>query len=81
MSSTSLGMLHSNLKLSEFQLVAARCHGYRGRGGCAVDAVNRRLHGTREGKGRCLGFSLFMMKAVINGRGSEVIDLLKTNLF
>jgi pyruvate dehydrogenase (quinone) len=27
------------------------------------------------------GFSLFMMKAVINGRGSEVIDLLQTNLF
>jgi pyruvate dehydrogenase (quinone) len=27
------------------------------------------------------GFGLFMMKAVINGRGSEVIDLLKTNLF
>jgi pyruvate dehydrogenase (quinone) len=27
------------------------------------------------------GFSLFMMKAVIDGRGSEVIDLLKTNLF
>src|SRR6202163_4920562 len=27
------------------------------------------------------GFSLFMMKAVINGRGSEVIELLKTNLF
>jgi pyruvate dehydrogenase (quinone) len=27
------------------------------------------------------GFSLFMMKAVINGRGNEVIDLLKTNLF
>jgi pyruvate dehydrogenase (quinone) len=27
------------------------------------------------------GFSLFMMKAVINGRGSQVIDLLKTNLF
>jgi pyruvate dehydrogenase (quinone) len=27
------------------------------------------------------GLSLFMMKAVINGRGSEVIDLLKTNLF
>jgi hypothetical protein len=25
------------------------------------------------------GFSLFMMKAVINGRGIEVIDLLKTN--
>jgi pyruvate dehydrogenase (quinone) len=27
-----------------------------------------------------MGFSLFMMKAVLNGRGSEVIDLLKTNL-
>jgi pyruvate dehydrogenase (quinone) len=27
------------------------------------------------------GFSLFIMKAVINGRGSEVIDLLETNLF
>ena len=26
------------------------------------------------------GFSLFMMKAVLNGRGNEVIDLLKTNL-
>jgi pyruvate dehydrogenase (quinone) len=28
-----------------------------------------------------MGFSLFMMKAVINGQGNEVIDLLKTNLF
>jgi pyruvate dehydrogenase (quinone) len=28
-----------------------------------------------------MGFSLFMMKAVIDGRGGEVIDLLKTNLF
>jgi pyruvate dehydrogenase (quinone) len=28
-----------------------------------------------------MGFSLFMMKAVINGRGNEVIDLLKTNAF
>jgi pyruvate dehydrogenase (quinone) len=28
-----------------------------------------------------MGFSLFMMKAVLNGRGNEVIDLLKTNLF
>jgi pyruvate dehydrogenase (quinone) len=27
-----------------------------------------------------MGFSLFMMKAVISGRGNEVIDLLKTNL-
>src|ERR1700730_11539115 len=27
------------------------------------------------------GFSLFMLKAVLNGRGDEVIDLAKTNLF
>jgi pyruvate dehydrogenase (quinone) len=30
---------------------------------------------------QAVGFSLFMMKAVLNGRGNEVIDLLKTNLF
>jgi pyruvate dehydrogenase (quinone) len=27
------------------------------------------------------GFSLFMMKAVLNGRGDEIIDLAKVNLF
>jgi pyruvate dehydrogenase (quinone) len=27
------------------------------------------------------GFSLFMLKAVLNGRGDEVIDLAKVNLF
>ena len=27
------------------------------------------------------GFSLFMMRAVLNGRGDEVIDLAKVNLF
>ena len=27
------------------------------------------------------GFSLFMLKAVLNGRGDEIIDLAKTNLF
>ena len=27
------------------------------------------------------GFSLFMMKAVLSGRGDEVIDLAKVNLF
>ena len=27
------------------------------------------------------GFGLFMMKAVLNGRGDEVIDLAKVNLF
>ena len=31
--------------------------------------------------GQVMGFSLFMTKAVLNGRGNEVIDLLKTNLF
>jgi pyruvate dehydrogenase (quinone) len=27
------------------------------------------------------GFSLYMLRAVLNGRGDEVIDLAKTNLF
>lgn len=26
------------------------------------------------------GFSLYMLKAVINGRGDEVVELAKTNL-
>jgi pyruvate dehydrogenase (quinone) len=30
---------------------------------------------------QALGFSLYMVKAVLNGRGDEVIDLVKTNLF
>jgi len=29
---------------------------------------------------QALGFSLYMVKAVLNGRGDEVIDMLKTNL-
>jgi pyruvate dehydrogenase (quinone) len=28
-----------------------------------------------------MGFSLYMLKAVLNGRGDELIDLVKTNLF
>jgi len=28
-----------------------------------------------------IGFTLYMMKAVLNGRGDEIIDLAKTNLF
>jgi pyruvate dehydrogenase (quinone) len=28
-----------------------------------------------------IGFSLYMIKAVLNGRGDESIDLAKTNLF
>jgi len=27
------------------------------------------------------GFSLFMLKAVLSGRGSELVDLAKINLF
>ena len=27
------------------------------------------------------GFSLFMMKAVLSGRGDEIIDLARVNLF
>jgi len=30
---------------------------------------------------QALGFSLYMMKAVMNGRGDEVLDLAKSNLF
>jgi pyruvate dehydrogenase (quinone) len=30
---------------------------------------------------QALGFSLYMLKAVLSGRGDEVIDLVKTNLF
>lgn len=28
---------------------------------------------------QALGFSLYMMKAVLSGRGTEVVDLAKTN--
>jgi pyruvate dehydrogenase (quinone) len=30
---------------------------------------------------QAVGFSLYMIKAVLNGRGDEVIDLARTNLF
>jgi pyruvate dehydrogenase (quinone) len=32
-------------------------------------------------KEQALGFSLYMIRAVMNGRGDEIIDLAKTNLF
>jgi pyruvate dehydrogenase (quinone) len=32
-------------------------------------------------KEQALGFSLYLLKAVLNGRGDEVIDLARTNLF
>ena len=30
---------------------------------------------------QAVGFSLYMIRAVLSGRGDEVIDLAKTNLF
>jgi pyruvate dehydrogenase (quinone) len=30
---------------------------------------------------QALGFSLYMMRAALSGRGDELIDLVKTNLF
>jgi pyruvate dehydrogenase (quinone) len=30
---------------------------------------------------QAVGFSVYMAKAVLNGRGDEIIDLAKTNLF
>jgi len=30
---------------------------------------------------QALGFSLYLLRAVFSGRGDEVIDLAKTNLF
>jgi pyruvate dehydrogenase (quinone) len=30
---------------------------------------------------QAVGFSLYMIRAVLNGRGDEVIDLAKSNLF
>lgn len=31
--------------------------------------------------GQMIGFSLYMIKAVLNGRGDEIIDLAKSSLF
>jgi pyruvate dehydrogenase (quinone) len=31
--------------------------------------------------GQMIGFSLYMIKAVFNGRGDEIIDLAKSSLF
>ena len=32
------------------------------------------------GLDQAYGFSLFMLKAVLSGRGSEVVELVKTNI-
>jgi pyruvate dehydrogenase (quinone) len=34
-----------------------------------------------EGPAQATGFGMFMIKAVLNGRGDEIIDLAKTNLW
>jgi pyruvate dehydrogenase (quinone) len=53
-------------------------------GPCLVDVVVNRQELsmpptiTRE---QAVGFSLYMIRAVLNGRGDEVIDLARTNLF
>ena len=54
------------------------------RGATLIDVVTNRqelsMPPTIELKQE-LGFSLYMAKAVLNGRGDEIIDLAKTNLF
>jgi hypothetical protein len=40
---TIFGMLQSNRHSLDVTPAVARCHGYRGRGGCAVDPVSWRL--------------------------------------
>jgi pyruvate dehydrogenase (quinone) len=32
------------------------------------------------GAGQALGFGLYMLKAVLNGRGDEVVDLVTSNI-
>ena len=40
-----------------------------------------RNQGSEISRQQALGFSLYLLKAVLNGRGDEVIDLARTNLF
>jgi len=53
-------------------------------GACLVDVVVNRqelsMPPTITAE-QAVGFSLYMIRAVLNGRGDEVIDLAKTNLF
>jgi pyruvate dehydrogenase (quinone) len=61
-------------------LTAALAHG----GPCVVDVVVNRqelsMPPTITAE-QAAGFSLYMIRAVMSGRGDEVIDLAKTNLF
>jgi pyruvate dehydrogenase (quinone) len=53
-------------------------------GPCLVDVVVNRQELSMPPtitKEQAVGFSLYMIRAVLNGRGDEVIDLAKTNLF
>jgi pyruvate dehydrogenase (quinone) len=53
-------------------------------GPCLVDVVVNRQELSIPPtitKEQAVGFSLYMIRAVLNGRGDEVIDLAKTNLF
>jgi len=53
-------------------------------GPCLVDVVVNRLELTMPPTitaEQAVGFSLYMIRAVLSGRGDEVIDLAKTNLF
>jgi pyruvate dehydrogenase (quinone) len=53
-------------------------------GPCLVDVVVNRQELSMPPtitKEQAVGFSLYMIRAVLNGRGDEVIDLARTNLF
>jgi len=53
-------------------------------GPCLVDVIVNRQELAMPPTitmGQAMGFSLYMIRAVLNGRGDEVIDLAKTNLF
>jgi pyruvate dehydrogenase (quinone) len=52
-------------------------------GPCLIDVVVNRQELSMPPEitaGQAIGFSLYMIRAVLNGRGDEVIDLAKTNL-
>ncbi len=52
-------------------------------GPCLIDVVVNRQELAMPPEitaGQAIGFSLYMIRAVLNGRGDEVIDLAKTNL-
>jgi pyruvate dehydrogenase (quinone) len=53
-------------------------------GPCLIDVVVNRQELSMPPSitaGQAIGFSLYMIRAVLNGKGDEVVDLAKTNLF